>query len=63
MGLSDEEREAAERAARGEPEDDGVEEKGPSEEDAARLQAQIEEQRRIENELRLAAVAAAEAEA
>lgn len=62
-GLTEEERAEAERVASGEAPDDGVEEKPPDADLAARLQAQIEEQRAAEQELRAQAVAAAEAEA
>jgi hypothetical protein len=61
--LSDEDREAAERAASGEPEDDGIVAEAPNAEQAADLQRQIEEQRALEQKLRKEAVEAAEAAA
>jgi len=61
-GLTDEERAAAERAAAGEPEDDGIVEEAPNDVLAAQLEADIERQRAKEAELRAEAVAAAEAE-
>lgn len=62
-GLSDEEKEAAQRAAAGEPADDGIEDKEPDPDAAAELQRKIKAQREAEQKLRKEAVEKAEAEA
>jgi colicin import membrane protein len=61
-GLSDEEREAAERAASGEPEDDGIEVVEVNADEQQRLMDLINNQRAEEQRIKEERVAAAEAE-
>jgi hypothetical protein len=63
VGLSDEEREAAEKAASGESQEEEVQGTEPNADDAARLQKQIEDQRAAEQAAREEAVRIAEEEA